>query len=657
MFRSLARLQGCKSRSGLDHCLASLSRTPTLLIDENARRGVSSNPRSYDFESKRKAAPDRVVRFGKSSRSNEFTASSTNRTKTRPPDKRTKSTELPSEQNDEAASLLNSIAPKVRKLTGDELEVIHKKLFDLYHSSTGRAAKKHYRSIQSLVESPVYGELLEETGKKMQQFNANSLVTVFRSLSSFDYDERQSQIIKKTMQSLRGRLKELDLEQLFACLNSANYNMRDLKLLRGGRKLANVFEFSQELLEETKSRILNSKFDRKDTEMVVKNIQIFLRPLQFDEEVISHFVELLRRPQIQLSYLQSTILLGKIKKTYLMYTQFRSKVESTDLMQSSEFVGSLRERTKKFFAGQYLPKSLASLVDKCNSSIHASFKSNADGRDIDFYFSVLHDTVNPVNNEFDNFYDPKLLHDFVAPHLMQSSPPNNHHRNLLLHNLTFDYYLFQRCDERLLRLVYDSICQRPDDWRKFEKICNFYPVFTKYRLPFVDANRLAECLLDPSGAGFQPALNTKMTSIGLLCDLLLNDVTNETLYDQLDRKIERLKGNFRIYNQMKKRLYAKICLARVYLSMFDVLGGDLKQRISTRLDAVVSNVAIAERQPPINTYFLRINSHLQSNGYLSNGLYLDTWAIYDKSTRDLVPLGGHDFNKIDEIPLTSDQQL
>ena len=662
MFRSLSRLPVCRSRSVQSHCLATFGRGPNVPADDyTCDDDLSSNHRPSHFKSARKPAPDRANRFGKS---NEFTAS--NRTKaTGPPDKRTRFAELSSERSNEVASLLSSLASEVtvsRKLSCDELEAIHKKIFDLHHSSTGRASPKSYRSVEDLLKSPVYAELLEETDRKMRQFNAGNLVTVFQSLSSFDYDLRQTVIIKKTMQTLRGRLKQLDLRQLFACLNSVNYNMRDLKLLRGTvrkggemRELADVYRFSQELLAEAKSRILNEKLE--DTEILVKNIQIFLRPLQFDEHVITHFAEQLCRPQVQLSHLQSTILLGKIKKTYLMFEQFRGRVESTDLMRISEFTNGLRERTKKFRDAEYLPKCLTSLIDKCNRSIYDSFKSNADPRDIEFYLSVLHDTVNPMNNEFDNFYDQRLLQDFLAPHLMQSEPTNQHRRNRMLRNLTFNYYFFQRCDERLLRLAYDSICQHPDEWRKLEEICYFYSLFAKYRMPFVDERRLAECLLDASDAGFQETLRKKTTSIELLCDLLLNGVTNEALYDLLDRKIERLKGNFKIYNRFRKRLYAKVSLAKVCLSMFDLLEGDLKQRISTRLDAVIANVVIAGKQPTISSAFIRINSRLQGNGYLSNGLYLDTWAIYDKSKRDLIPLSGYDFHQIDKIPLTNDQQL
>lgn len=638
MFRSLSRLQGLASKSRFDHYLLTLSRSSDSTINAIKRRDVSSNRRPSKLKSADR--PDQVA-----SRSNDDSVVPKNRS---------------ANANESVESFLETIDSKIPELSRDELEAAHKKIFDLFHKSTGPTGPKRHHRARGLVESPVYEQLLAETVKRMRQFSVSNLVIVFQSVASFEYDKKQDPVIKETMRVLKSKLKELDLEQLFVCLNAANYNMRDLKLLRGSKSgLVNMFKFSQDVLKETKRRILNRPLsDAEQIEQILKHFHVFLRLLQFDEEIIVHLAEFLCQSPVQLNYQKSVVLLGKIQKSYVMYVQMREKAAISDLMQNKEFVATRNERRAKWSAFEFLPRQVIGLIDECNRIICKSFRSHSSDRDLFFYLTLMHNVINPCNFELPNIYDQKILNDFLAPSLLQrlDAGRNDQKTNLLLLNLAYNYFMYQRCNERLLQLIYDLISRQPADWSRLPGIVHLFFVFTKFRLPFVNANRLAECILNPSDKGFQNEIGVKVVSLSLLTSLVLNDVNNEKLYDYLDKKIEKLSSQ-RFYESVRKGLFAKLTLARVYLSLSDGLRDSVKHRIEERLDEIIKNVKAVTNRQTLDSTFLQLNNTLQANGYLSNGLLLDAFVIYDKSTQKLVPLDGHDFNRVDEIPLTSDQEL
>ena len=64
-------------------------------------------------------------------------------------------------------------------------------------------------------------------------------------------------------------------------------------------------------------------------------------------------------------------------------------------------------------------------------------------------------------------------------------------------------------------------------------------------------------------------------------------------------------------------------------------------------------------RPNVSVKYISIDNRLQHPGYLSNGVFVNAFAIYDKSIGDLIPLEPfrRQFDEINYIPLTDSQEL
>lgn len=536
-------------------------------------------------------------------------------------------------------NLFELIHPHITQLDSYQIRIIFNKINDLsYTSRSNEINFIHFK--KTMEQSMVFKLLLNQVNYSLINLEGDCLITLLHTFNLLD-ENIHNELIKNTVQILRNKLDSLNLTEINKCLFILS-SYSDLSLSKN-----NLFKLNQELIESARTKILNDEFNHKDINTITRLFHVFLKPENDrDHQVITHLTELLLPPTTILNLKQSVKILRRIKQSHV---DFRvQRIKSRGIIDREY---ELRYRKNKLF-----PKILNRLIEKCNSSIYESFYLDPSEENLHFYFVNLHDSVDTINYEFKNFYDPKLL-NFLIPYVMRIFETKNIYK-YYTYDLNTNYAQFDVFDERLLKLVYDNYLVNQIFRSKLE-FSQFYNLYTKYRFSFFNHQKFINVVTSPNSmVNLEQSLRFRLNSMKCLTKALLNDVDNEQFFMQLLDVIDQLNPKY--YSQIPTKLYKEITLSNAIVQIFSDLEPNLKSKIIQKLNKSINLVAEAYWRPKISDLFIRINDKLQRNGYLSNEVFLDSFGIYDRSIQDFVSLNGYEKyfdSQVDKIPLTEDQEL
>ena len=500
-------------------------------------------------------------------------------------------------------------------------------------------------SLQILRASSTFELLLNHTNRFLNDFDSGDLVCFFRTFQLVRLDPRK-QIVRNVMQLLNDRL-----------LKNASPNLNDFKLISSllrtchyylisttSKQNGQLLEFNKKLLTIAKLTVLDPKFDDPADESL-NLFQSFLMP-QNDPtfEVVSHLSTLFLASKIELDFRKSVYLLSKF---ILGYAQ--AEIELSKALAN-------KEQRRRLERGELYPNVLSKLIDHCNAIIYPalSSKSNQVGDELAYTYHLikLHATVNQISKQFKNFYDPRLLEP-LSLHLLQYFDQNERYKYLAF-NLVQNYARIYVYDERMLNFIYNFFCNTNDRFRSRQNPLIIYSMFSKIRLPFVNHHRLAtEFLFNFSNHFYRLISSHPMNALTILTKLILTDVYDQRLYTYLN---EMIKNRSLVVHSVP--LYQEISLARNYLLTFGELT-TLKLETSDLLNHLMSRSPIIDKTLIAPGRLSKVDNKIRPNAYLSNGIYLKFFAIYDRTCNDLVPLNQHMnlFYQVDSIPLRKGQQL
>ena len=246
-----------------------------------------------------------------------------------------------------------------------------------------------------------------------------------------------------------------------------------------------------------------------------------------------------------------------------------------------------------------------------------------------------------------------FLASYLIERINSGKLPLRYLYNVIKHFAKFNIY-----DERLLKLMNNILCTNQVRLNK-QDILHFYFMLSNYRLPFVDPQHLTKQLFDLSRE-FKNSYEFKQLSVRLLAEFILNDVNNEDLFNYLIKTIENLDQKFLAYYRPGLR-FKRVVLSKIYLSMFSNVYSKMKTRINKLMDQLIPKIYLDKRWKNVSIEYFKINDKIQKDAFLSNGLHLNTIAVYNKSCGGLVSLDKYQnlflFNKIDQMQLNEDEEL
>ena len=529
-------------------------------------------------------------------------------------------------------SSIDSDAPKSlprneNRIEPDHLEMVYNQFRLLYHEPKFGSKQSLDKFCQTLKESSEFECLQHQTVHLIEELSTACLIDALYAFTRILNQDPQSKFVRGVIKQLDARLNVLTLDETADCLEILNrYQINSFE--RNPTELnQDLPQFTRSLAEAAKRRLMSNHSGELQT--ILRYFFIFLNP--HNDPTYKMVINLAKRlcsPDVKFDFKQSVMLLRIIKINHLFME------ESKACVQDKLFIELMNK-----------------LISKCNSSIFDTLNSERKPKDFDFYLMKIHDFINPINYDFSNFYDKRLIRllgDFLIEHLDDAE--NYKH---LLYNLVYNYSKFFTFDERLLKLLYELCCENE---RLVPKIAvsNFYYLFSRYRLPFVDHERLATKLL-LNASDYETMDYYKRNPLKVLCQLILNDVADQRLLIYFDAAADKLDDAF--YARISFNQYKEIALARVHLKASKT-HETLKRQIEQKLDRAVKNIIQMNRRPRISDAFIRINNKLQSNAYLSNGVFIYPVGIYDRNIQNLIALPHLSFfQEIDRLPLTDNQEM
>ena len=556
---------------------------------------------------------------------------------------------------DNVKDFLNAIDSHLTSLKSKHLELIYYKLNRLIIRS--KIAGGTLEIKQFVGRSLILNSLLDHTSNQLKKLESDCLITITRSFEPMNLNPK-SKIVLNIMIELKKRLDEdkLDNKQI------TNW-LKNMHLYLNGNLYATLqfFQLNQYLIEKFRQLVLNDRLDLNDENLIEKCYFIFLKPENDPEHQVANYItEKLLATDHQINFTLSAKLLRAIALNSFMFqrNRLRNRLYNAG---NNEIVSSYTEFNIKYEKRILFPRILSQLIDKCNEAIYITFFEKQSKEDLDLFLVILHRSIEEVNFEFPNFYSEKLL-NFLIPHLIE----NMELKKSLKHStfrLVKNYSLFKIYDKKLMKLIYNQFCNS-DDFRNFlikrDSVLDFYFLLTNYRLKFVDHHYLAKQVWKISPNFQVLTRNQLVINLKFLSSLILNDFYDKDLFNNLvEILVQAMKEN--LFNELgiiRNEDFQRIVLAKIYLPIFFKINGDrMKSTIEQILDQ--STYSLADQKPKIVNYYYQINNKLQSNGYLSNGLYINAFAIYDHSLKDLIPLTEHRyfFNKIDKMQVSIGQEM
>lgn len=471
-------------------------------------------------------------------------------------------------------------------------------------------------------------------------------------------------------------LDRIECEQLDEIYNRLNY----FCFISPGKNIVEILSKSmatRSLLDRTTQQI-----DRLKTDTLLRALRVFCF-IEFDstDELLITFLEqiCLKVNHFDLRNVENslnTLTIYKQDRNYYSVLKFKLKKQRSTLLdpKNSNFTDSFTGesddkftyhesidllktiRSAKFI--QHRP-SIEQLIEKCNSTIYEKlssdfqlFLSNAI-----YYVNYLNKLKNvSAHHRNDRIIDSRIL-DLITPALVQDAYENTDTKYSalrMIHSLTeLNIYA-----EQQLKTIYHWALN-DSTFTSIERI-TIFNFLTELWLPFVDYGQLVTHL-------FKNDFDTTCSQFSLLypialCKLILIDKIDERLFDNFKKIIKkRLKLNSA--ESVDHRLADLLILSKQYLQLSGQLDNELKNKIKNSLDHWITIVRTYIESAPNNDansdVYFSIDKRLQKDGRLSTGLYVGSFSIYDRSAHLLVPLTEHVdyFNKIDQIPLSADQQV
>lgn len=520
--------------------------------------------------------------------------------------------------SDNLTSLFEIVRPKIKVLTSDHLEVIYGHINYLCFRLKNRFDRKECKLAlsefkQTIRTSATFQLLVNRTIELDNELSTWCLLNAFKTFSLINL-KKENRPLRFIINSLNVQLSEFDYDVIPYFLKTLHLYSKNSSL-----PIKSYSNLSESLIRVCKQRALNNEIDTTNVEVLTHFFELFM--IQGDLETADHLIKLLLSPTIELSFKQSTNLLSIIKIN----------------------------KQKRFKKTLSLKKStpIDKLIEKCNASIFRHFSSSEPTfESVFFYCRKLHTNIDHLEDAFssdlENLYDPEIL-KFIAPHAKY------HTFNLVVNCSRFNIY-----DQRLLKSIYDLACN-VDRFRSVSGIYAF-GLLSKFRLPFVDYNYIAKTLFNHNSKQISKLFRyEKLDSMRFMCNLILSDVNDTRLAKFLNELKDHLfKRPSRELNLEK--VYEQINLAKCYLSMVGETKCD--RSIKDEFDDLFLRYSLAFQKPQAD-YQQYFNHKLLENAYLSNGLYLKTVAIYDRSIHDLISLDEYEsyFLKMDQAPLNPDQEL
>ena len=540
--------------------------------------------------------------------------------------------------------LLELIQPHLAELNDKHLNVIFSKLNDLFFNKPEFDRERVPETKRILNNSPVFKSLMDQTNRLVHELSTSSLLCLLHTFSLAALDP-QFVIVKRTISELNARLDVLEQDAVIECAKQLHYYLGGIAFTK------QLFEFNARVLQALKKDLLVNRIDPQNVRTTMNFWFIFLKPENDPKfEIVEYMTKQLLASDVKLSFKHAVLLMRKIKLNHYLYRERLNKPHYTPMRNMFKDV-EFNFRKKTLF-----PRLLTDLIDKCNSVIYETLCLQATSENFHYFFNKLHDFTDDIGHELPNFYAPKILY-FVTPYVIQNIESSNRLKGLVF-ELLQNYAKFNIYDEKLVKLTYD-LYLRDEKLRSKIDGSHFYFILAKYRLPFIDHGYLSKLLFNFS-TGFHKSSETKTNPLRVLCELILNDVENETLLKYLHDIVDNLSDNY-WHNFKSINSFKQMALARHYLTTKNNLDDRLKSKLVAVLDQAIYSVMIFDKKPLISYGLFSADHRFQKNGYLSNGVYLDTFAIYDSLTGDLIPMTYDLINafkhKIEKIPRTKSQEM
>lgn len=525
---------------------------------------------------------------------------------------------------EEINRLLDSIKPVLPELEGHQMVIVYEALEKQDKNLQRDRAINVLRS--KLRESSGFADLLNQTNLKIGEIDPNGLTIVFRFMRRVEQNPG-SEIVRIVAEQIVKRLDEFNLEQVTQNLLVANLYSHEFPAS------GQLWRFRANLLENSRRRLLNDELEPDNFEQLENLFNNFLMNCQ-NVQAIDMLDHLTRKllDNFELDFTRSVRLLGRI-------------------------TSSLRNEMEGKEAVEY-PASIAELIEKCNSTVYDTLKGNPEV--INNYYAYLeqvHRHPSRLYRVFPNFFDPRLL-DLIGPLLAKDEAigrgPKRLRRNRVL-NLFFNYSNVHTFNEELTELICQLICNRAIENPSFSD----YWMLSEYRFPSVDNKQLLNAFR--ISGKFLRSLKSRDRCYGLLCELILAESNDPGMLSYLNQNVDtRLDALIAVGRKSLLERYERTALARVVLSMFGQLEDkELETKLKHTLEERFNQLCTSGYRRHMATQYINADSRLQHPGFLSNGVVVDTFGIYDRSIGDLVPLEQFrsKFGEINSIPLTASQEL
>ena len=526
---------------------------------------------------------------------------------------------------------LDSIEPTLQQLNPDQFGLVFDLFGDLISHLKWNRIMDADKSVRILRGSTGFVSLLSRSNSNLRELDPAGLTALFRLLMRISHNP-QSVIVQNTVHCLISRLDELNLEQLSA-------NLFRLQFYGDRFSTDQLIPAKACLLEHCRKRILNS--NELDPENVNQLAQLFYNFLMSYEssrnsEMVERLAGTLLSPELKLSFKESVQTLKKIC-----------------------LVGRSRRGKKDDF-----PPVLADLIGRCNGIVYETLKSDPDSSENHYrLLEGVHNKRNKLNSFFQNMYEPRLL-DLLAAFLVKRHSDDKYigppHEAYQILNLVYHYSRFSIYHEQLTELLHRLVCSGvyPKDDFAFPE----YQLLTSHRWPFLDQSRLLEVL--KSSRKLFDIRQSGTTYYGLLCQLILNEINDPELLHCL---IERARKNRPSIHQMQtKKLilldYKQTTLVRLLVSTLGQSDKHLESELRRTFDQRLNLISQSPHWPQVGSSAGKtagiVNGKLKKGCFLSNGVFVDAFAIYDRSVGDLISLERfrEHFEAVDLIPLSGDQE-
>lgn len=542
-------------------------------------------------------------------------------------------------------NLFQLIRPKLFELNPADIRVVYERINEFFKERQGQAQQSLDWLRGGIHRSPVYRALLDYSDSLIDQLDAGCLVAMLQTFNLMEIrpDDR---MVCHTLNQLNVKLNatrnDLELRDFVNCLTTLRaYVEKPLKLDN-----SELHKMIEKMYPIAKKKAMNTRIVEEDEkpEVLINCFLLFLNsPYDRDRRATEHVLSLLINRETTPTFKETVNLLSGIEMNYRSCEQRGVEPTCIDAM----------------------PK----LIGKCNAKIYKRFQTDLNLKETDyfvnFYLGLIHEW--PTSVQFSrlvpNFYDEtecRLLGSLTS--FLNRKFNYSEWTKHLTYRFVVNYAKFNIFDERLSRLTYKKF-QEDQYFRLNVNLRLLYGALSKFRMPFVDhqsmSGKFLFCLLNQSKQPVKSA--TKLHDYpGLLSDLVLNDSRNESLLNYLIQNLSEPN------EELLKRVedLDKLRLASAYLTAFGRLDGQLKAKLEAKLNQLVDGVwsvsKTIKRTAAEESVYFQMDSNIQRNGHLSNGIPVEFFGIFDASGSSVrFDCYREHFHQIDQIPpkLKSNQKV